>query len=197
MKAWLKSAVTIVALLTPLAIFAPIAANASTTAASTGALAATGNSRAAVSDTIESAAADPVTISQFTQPFTIRKAVAPDVTEICAGYVTIGKSRAFPGYIQGRAWVQGCAPYPDVTCAQTADIQLQNPFDGDWVADGDGPTVHGCAGEADSSIRTNSCGKTDSPVSYRTQGIFVVIDSNGDKLAWSGDSEHLTVTRIC
>lgn len=139
---------------------------------------------------------NPVVVYKATHTFTLHRN-GITVRETCVGAVGITKSQAFPGYIQGRAWVERCSPYPGVTCAQTADMQMENTHTGAWDADGDGQTRHGCAGEVDSSIRTNSCSATSILLAYRTMGIFVVVDSHGDPLAWHGPSGVLNVTRIC
>jgi hypothetical protein len=139
---------------------------------------------------------NPAAVHAFTHTFTLRHN-GPAVTETCAGVVDIRKSSSYPGYIKGLAWVEGCAPYPGVTCSQTADIQVKNPYTGVWNSDGDGPTTHGCAGRVDASIRKNNCYATNHVESYRTMGIFVVIDSHGDRLVWHGPSGTLNVTRIC
>jgi len=139
---------------------------------------------------------DNVIVYKFTHTFTIHRNGAKE-TETCVGAASITKSKAFPGHIQGLAWVEGCAPDPAVTCAQTADLQTENIHTGVWDADGDGKTHHGCAGQVDASIRTNACSATDIVLAYRTMGIFVVIDSQGQRLAWHGPSKVLNVTRIC
>jgi hypothetical protein len=139
-------------------------------------------------------------VTEFTHTFTIKATAdapnAPAATETCHGVVDMEKSKAFPGYIQAIAYVEDCAPLAAVTCAQTADVQFDNPNSG-WNADGDGKTVHGCGGASDASIKTNTCESTDEALGYRTHGIFVVVDSGGQTLDWSGNSGTLTVTRIC
>ena len=137
-----------------------------------------------------------VAMNRFTQTFTVGSPAAP-VTETCVGTTEIGKSKKYPGYIVGRAWVDGCAPYPDVSCAQTADLQIRNPYNGDWDNDGEGKTSHGCLGFPNASVRTNPCRQTDRSLAYRTVGIFVVIDSHGDRLAWHGTSPPMGVLRVC
>ena len=138
----------------------------------------------------------PVVTYKVTHKFTVNHNGAREV-ETCEGVISLTKSKAFPGHIQGHAWVEGCAPDPAVTCAQTADMQTENIHTGVWDADGDGKTHHGCAGEVDASIRTNACSATRILLAYRIMGIFVVIDSQGQKLTWHGPGHVLKVTRIC
>ncbi len=119
------------------------------------------------------------------------------VAEGCSSATSIAKSKAFPGFIRGRAWVETCAPFAAASCAQTADLQIEDIHTGVWGNDGDGPTKHGCAGTTDASVIQNDCVSTAVLVPYRTVGIFVVIDSQGDKLTWHGDSPTMNVTRVC
>ena len=139
---------------------------------------------------------DPEITSTASQTFTLQVNGAA-VTETCSGTSAISKSSTFPGHIRGRAWVNGCAPEPAASCAQTADMQTQNIHTGVWDSDGDGATKHGCAGSADASVITKNCTATSLLLAYRTMGIFVVIDSQGDTLTWHGPSPVLNVTRIC
>lgn len=120
-----------------------------------------------------------------------------EVVEGCSSASAITKSKAFPGFIRGRAWVEVCAPFAAASCSQTADLQIENINTGVWGTDGDGPTKHGCAGQADASVIQNNCTATPYLVPYRTVGIFVVIDTQGDKIAWHADSPTINVTRVC
>lgn len=140
--------------------------------------------------------ANHVAIHKITHTFTIkRNGVA--IAETCTGVADITKSSKYPGTITGLAWVQFCTPDPAVTCSQTADMQTQNVHTGVWDADGDGRTTHGCAGKADASTITKKCFATAELLSYRTEAIFVVVDSQGVPLDWSGHSGVLNVIRIC
>jgi hypothetical protein len=188
-KAMMKVFIATMAILVPFAILEPIAASAGATAVSNGAAI----NGAAIS---EGSPAPVPKAQKFTHKFTLHRNGAT-TTETCVGYVNINKSSKYPGYIAGIAYVEGCAPIPDVSCAQTADIQIMNPYTGVWDADGDGPTTHGCAERADASIRRNSCSATGITVAYRTMGIYVVIDAAGDVLAWHGPSGKMTVLRVC
>jgi hypothetical protein len=119
------------------------------------------------------------------------------VTETCFGYSAISKSTAYPGYMATYAWVQDCTPDPAEFCAQTGDLQIGDLYTGVWNPDGTGPTRYGCAGTRDASTRTWPCRSTDYTLAYRTQAIFVAIDSAGDTLTWSGESPKHSVLRIC
>lgn len=142
------------------------------------------------------APANPVVTYKVTHTFTLHRNGAA-VTETCLGYSAIAKSIAYPGYMTTYAWVQDCTPDPAEFCAQTGDLQVQDIHTGVWDRDGDGPTRYGCAGARDASNRTWPCRSTDYTLGYRTQGIFVAIDSSGDTLTWSGEGPKESVLRIC
>lgn len=118
-------------------------------------------------------------------------------TETCQGVSEIGKSAAYPGYIEGRAWVVRCAPEPAETCSQTADMQVYDRYAHRWDNDGDGKPNHGCAGATDAGIIRKNCHQTSEAFSYRAYGIFVVVDALGDVLDWGGPSGQMTVIRVC
>lgn len=142
------------------------------------------------------APANPVVTYKVTHTFTLHRNGAA-VTETCLGYSAIAKLIAYPGYMTTYAWVQDCTPDPAEFCAQTGDLQVQDIHTGVWDRDGDGPTRYGCAGARDASNRTWPCRSTDYTLGYRTQGIFVAIDSSGDTLTWSGEGPKESVLRIC
>jgi hypothetical protein len=119
------------------------------------------------------------------------------ITETCVGDTDIGKSTAYPGFIEGRAWVEGCTPDPAEFCSQTADMQTYDRYTHTWVADGDGTPKDGCAGVADAGTIRKDCHATEETFYYRTYGIFVAIDDLGDKLVWDGPSGQIGVLRVC
>jgi hypothetical protein len=149
--------------------------------------------------------------STFTQPSTLHQNDDGSVVEndedsvvqndggtiiTCYFGYGISKSAAYPGYIQGVAYVDSCTPIAAGECSSAVDLYYQDP-NMPWRNDGDGPIEHGC-GPANASILTNTCETAPVNIGYHATAIFTVTLVDGFDFGMvTRTTKNITAQRIC